>query len=267
VFGPTVRYGVPADPNGAPRGVLSGIRYGEPVTVARPQTRWRRIRSSPWFHLVLAFVVVGLVLGFVAKPYRVPSASMENTLMPGDALLVNRLAYLGSAPRTGDIVVFDADSSWGAQPAENPVKAVLRWVGEVTGFGPTGSHTLVKRVIAGPGQTVSCCSPAGKVVVNGHPLDEPYVLPANDYPFDPKTLGCNTVPRSLRCFASVTVPRDDYLVMGDHRNDSSDSVYACRGSTAAAAHPPASCFRWVKRSEVVGQVSAIVWPIGRWAGF
>ena len=48
-----------------------------------------------------------------------------------------------------------------ASAEENPLKAALRWVGEVTGFGPSSPHTLVKRVIGAPGQTVECCTDAG----------------------------------------------------------------------------------------------------------
>ncbi|MEW1976051.1 S26 family signal peptidase [Microbacterium profundi] len=98
------------------------------ASVSRPI--WRRLVGSTWFHLIAAFVVVGLLLMFVAKPYLVPSASMESTLQPGDRVLVpsasmestlqprdrvlvNRLAYVGSEPATGDIIVFDANESWG----------------------------------------------------------------------------------------------------------------------------------------------------------
>lgn len=221
---------------------------------------WRRVRSSAWFQLVLAFVVFGLVLAFIAKPYAVPSGSMENTLKPGDDVLVYRLAYLGGGPHTGDVVVFDADSTWGSQPAESPLKATLRWIGEVTGFGPTGTHTLVKRVIAGPGQKVSCCSADGRVVVDGHPLEEPYVY--DNLPFTPGSEDCTAKPRSLRCFGPVTVPKDSYLVLGDNRGNSSDSAFDCRGAPAGDT----SCFRWAKGSQIVGRVVAIIWPPGRWRG-
>lgn len=226
---------------------------------------WRRIAGSTWAHLVAAFVVMGLLLSFVAKPYVVPSGSMLQTLQVGDRVLVNRLAYVGSGsesgPRTGDVVVFDADESWGPLPAPspNPLRAAARWVGAVTGFGPTGLHTLVKRVIAGPGQTVSCCSPDGAVVVDGNPLAEPYV--SNNLPFVPGVLDCTSATRSPRCLPEVRVPEGDYLVLGDNRAASSDSAVRCRIGDATD-----SCYRWARREHVVGRVVAILWPPGRWAG-
>jgi signal peptidase I len=210
-----------------------------------------------WFHLVAAFVVMGLILSFVAKPYWVPSGSMEQTLHPGDRILVNRLAYVGSAPSTGDVVVFDADSAWGLTGAASPNP--LRWVGEVTGFGPSSPHTLVKRVIGGPGQSVECCTDDGRIVVDGKPLDEPYVT--NDFAFTPGSLDCGSTPRSQRCFDAVTVPDASFLMLGDNRSGSSDSAALCRGDGASP-----ECWRWASRDSVVGKAAVILWPIGRWGG-
>lgn len=235
-------------------------------TAARHRPLWRRILGNPFFHLIAAFVVVGSLLTFVAKPYAVPSGSMEQTLLVGDRVLVNRLAYLGSGPANGDIVVFDADETWGTPPSDegNPLKAALRWVGEVSGFGPSSPHTLVKRIIAGPGQTVRCCTSEGSLTIDGKPVEEPYVF--EDFAFEPGTLDCTTIPSSQRCFPEVTVPTDSYLVLGDHRSDSSDSAVFCRDETTDGTSPPGSCWRWAHRSDIVGKVSAILWPITRWSG-
>lgn len=218
--------------------------------------------SSTWFQMLAAFVLIGLILSFVAKPYWVPSGSMQQTLQIGDRVLVNRLAFAGAAPQTGDIVVFDAGPAWDATPKnpESPVKAALRWLGEVTGFGPTGPHTLIKRVIAGPGQTVRCCSADGRLIVDGTPLDEPYVF--EDFPFQPGALDCTTTPASLRCLPEMTIPQDAYLVLGDHRSNSADGAVNCRGR----AQPAASCWRWATRDEIVGKAVVILWPFDRWRG-
>lgn len=224
--------------------------------------RWRRFRSSVWFQLLLALVVTGLVLSFVAKPYAVPSGSMQQTLEIGDRVLVNRLAYDWADPGRGDIVVFDADESWGVPgPKDPPWKAALRWLGEVTGFGPSGPHTLVKRIVATPGQKVECCTADGRLLVDGVPVDEPYVF--QDIPFQAGVLDCTTTPRSARCFPAVTVPARSYLVLGDHRSNSADGAYRCR---APGAESP-GCFRWARRDDIVGRVVATVWPVSRWRGF
>lgn len=229
-------------------------------TPATPRPWWRRIVGSAWFPLVVSLVVTALVLSFVAKPYSVPSGSMQATLQPGDRILVNRLAYTAADPGNGDVIVFDAGVDWdaGAPIDTNPLKAALRWVGEVTGFGPSGPRTLVKRVIGTPGQSVECCSPEGSVIVDGVPLDEVYVT--NDFPFEPGVTDCTSVPASQRCFDAVTVPKDSYLMLGDNRAGSADSAVMCRFAGAAEG-----CWRWATRDGIVGRAVAILWPITRWA--
>lgn len=213
-----------------------------------------------WFQIAAAFIVTGLVLSFVAKPYWVPSGSMETTLQPGDRVMVNRLAYVGAAPGAGDVIVFDAGSTWDiTPPSDDPLTSALRWVGEVTGFGPSSAHTLIKRIIATPGQTVECCTEQGQLIVDGEPLDEPYVT--NDLPFEAGTLDCDTTPRSLRCFDAVVVPADSYLMLGDNRGNSSDSAAYCRGDT-----PAEDCWRWATRTDVVGKAVVLFWPVTRWSG-
>jgi signal peptidase I len=208
----------------------------------------------------LATVITALILALVAKPYAVPSGSMAQTLEPGDVVLINRLAYAASEPTTGDIIVFDADATWGAVADEGPLRRVLRWIGEATGFGPTGQHTLIKRVIAGPGQRVSCCAEDGSIMVDGVPLDEQYV--SNDLEFEAGVLDCNTEPKSRRCLSDVVVPADAFLVLGDNRAASSDSALHCRTD-----QPAADCWRWAKRVEIVGRAIATLWPPTNWEGY
>ncbi|MDN6659053.1 MAG: signal peptidase I, partial [Acidipropionibacterium jensenii] len=194
----------------------------ESSNTAQQAPMWRRWLGSFWGELLFAVVVVGLVLSFVAKPYQVPSASMEQTLQPGDRILVNRLAYRFGQPKAGDVVVFNAGQAWRStsgstdgSSVRGAIKTVLGW----TGFGPTGSHTLVKRIIAVGGEKVSCCSTNGSIVVEGRALNEPYL--GSNFPFTPGKLDCGTTPRSFRCFAPVTVPENSYLMLGDNRADSS----------------------------------------------
>lgn len=235
------------------------VETGNAAPSAPP--RWRRVTGSPWVHLLLAFVAIGLVLSFIAKPYWVPSSSMTDTLEVGDRVLVNRLAYVGTQPATGDIIVFDADETWGATGTDGEpwYRGVLRWVGEASGFGPSGAHTLVKRVIAGPGQTVECCDSEGRILIDGEPVDEPYIT--NDLPFTVDAIDCASEPSSTRCFGPVTVPEGSYLVLGDNRGNSSDSAAHCRTQGGAEDD---GCWRWATRDDVVGKVVAILWPIDRW---
>ncbi len=223
------------------------------------QSLWRRITGSTLFHLIAAFVVFGLILNFIAKPYVIPSGSMEQTLEVGDRVVVNRLAYVASEPKTGDVIVFDAATAWDGEriSTDGPIKAALRWVGEFSGFGPSGPHTLIKRVIGAPGQLVECCSADGAVVVDGEPLVEPYIY--EDIPFTPGSLDCTTTPRSARCFDAVTVPEASYLMLGDHRSNSSDSATGCRGEDA-----PADCWRWAEHDGIVGKAAFVFWPFSSW---
>ncbi len=214
-------------------------------------------------HLFAAVLLVALVQGFLVKLYMVPSGSMEHTLEVGDRILVNRLA---ASPEPDDIVVFTADDElWpsDAMPAAGPVaaaKQAVKWVfGDLLGFGPTTGHTLVKRVIAVGGQTVSCCDAVGRLVVDGEPLDEPYIF--EDPRFEAGSLDCETTPRSLRCFGEVTVPEGMLLVLGDHRGASSDGILQCRGAEGSPGDD--SCVRWARESDVIGEAFAIVWPLSR----
>lgn len=128
---------------------------------------------QPWRRIVDWLVTIGLAFGFVlafeaevAKPYRIPSSSMEPTLhcaRPGawclagsnDRVLVNRLAYDFESPKRGQIVVFTAPPATGR-----------------CGPGDSGS-TFVKRLIGLPGDTVT--ERNGFISVDGKPLAEPYV--------------------------------------------------------------------------------------------
>jgi signal peptidase I len=117
-------------------------------------------------------VAIAFVLVFeaeVAKPYRIPSSSMEPTLhcaKPGpeclgsfnDRIIANRLAYDFGSPKRGQIVVFKT----------TPAAAIC-------GVGD-GGNTFVKRLIGLPGDTVS--ERNGIVFINGKPLSEPYIDPA-----------------------------------------------------------------------------------------
>ena len=145
-------------------------------------------------YVVLAIVAVAVALliqAFLVKPYRIPSASMEDTLLIGDRVLVDRISWRFSQPQRGDIVVFHP-------PFDGPV--------------------LIKRIIGLPGDEISVSG--GFVSINGKRLDEPYVRRVNGRQ-EPSEPFSNGLPWSLQ--KPFKVPAESYFVMGDNRTDSGDS--------------------------------------------
>ena len=199
--------------------------------------------ASVLLNVVIALTVVAVVQAFWVKVYSVPSGSMEETLQVGDRILVNRTAYPDGMAESQDVVVFAANEDWAMDMGpEGAVENAVRTFGDVTGIGRSHEQALVKRVVGTAGQTVECCSAEGAVLVDGQPLDEPYIH--RDLPFVPGQLDCETEMLSARCFGPVTVPERSMLVLGDHRSNSADSVYQCRGLTPEQAGE--DCARFVR---------------------
>jgi len=146
----------------------------------------RKSDASLFGYAVFALGLALIVRFFIATPFIVSGASMENTFQNYDYLIVDRLSYDIAAPRRGDVVVF--------------------------GLPQEPSRDLIKRVIGLPGETVDLHD--GKItIINGaHPegftLEEPYLSPEN--------LGGATG-------MNVTLAPDQYFVMGDNRKVSADS--------------------------------------------
>ena len=187
--------------------------------------------------VVAAAVLTLLVKAFIVQVYRIPSASMENTLQVGDRVLVNKVVYHFRGIDRGDIVVFSGQDSWGPDappPSGNPVVRVFDDV--LSGLGLHSNQTYyIKRVIGLPGDHVACCTD-GKVTVNGVPLNEgSYLFPGN--------------PPSTFKFSEV-VPAGHLWVMGDHRSDSDDSRY----------HPGDPGGGAIPENQVVGRAFLIIWP-------
>jgi signal peptidase I len=163
---------------------------GKPA--AKLTARQRALRELlSWVWVVLAYL---LIAGTLVEARVIPSGSMEQTVLIGDHLLVERFGYDAGVPFTSWHV-----SLW-RQPRRQQI-VVFR-----APFGD--SPDLIKRVIGLPGDRVEIR--VGMVWVNGQPLVEPYL--AGD-------------PPAAGNFGPVTVPANDYFVLGDNRGNSYDSRF------------------------------------------
>lgn len=189
-------------------------------------------------------VIAVFVITFIVQAFQIPSQSMEDTLLVGDYLLVNKLCYGGNGGighylvpyqkiRRGDIIVF----LYPVDPSQH----------------------FVKRVIGLPGDRLRLINK--RVFINGKPLDEPYVryleppnnLFRDDFPrTDIPALGMEgkwwLQMRKLVDDGELIVPQGDYFVMGDNRDDSQDSRY----------------WGFVPRENVVGRPLIIYWSVRDW---
>lgn len=205
--------------------------------------------------IVTALVLTFLIQTFLARVYVIPSQSMERTLhgctgCTNDRVLVDKLTFRFTDPHPGDVVVFKGPESWGENPefdASEPANAfakALRQFGSLIGLAHPDERDFVKRVIATGGQTVQCCDENGRVMVDGKPLDEPYL-------YFEGGRGSAQEP-----FTPVQVPPGHLWVMGDNRNNSSDS----------RRHVDDSSSGTIPVGNVIGKARIIVLPPSRWGG-
>lgn len=203
-------------------------------------------RKRPFWRDLVVIVIAALVLTvllkeFVVQVFSIPSGSMENTLLPGDRVLVNKLIYRFRGIARGDVIVFSGQGSWGPEAPPPPGNPVLRlWDDAKELFGVSAPGTdYIKRVIGLPGDRVACCDVRGRVTVNGVALNEQSYIHPGD------------APSQIRF--SVTVPPGRLWVMGDNRADSDDSRYRMDGPGEGT----------VPESAVVGRAFMIAWPLSR----
>jgi signal peptidase I len=180
--------------------------------------------------IVVALVVAVLIKTFLVQAFFIPSASMRDTLLEGDRVMVNKLAYRFGEPARGDVVVFDSPLEE-HDDGENLLGAIVRNVGEALGVS-TPDTALIKRVIAIGGDTLEV--KGNTVFINGTAIDEPYL----------------TRPIGMPDFGPFEVPIGHIFVMGDNRNQSEDSRR----------------FGSVAETDIIGRAFVRVWPPGRWGG-
>lgn len=223
-------------------------RKSQPEGSQSSVSGWRRLRGGL---IELVLIVVGALIisagmrAFVGQMFVIPSGSMEQTLEIGDRVEALKVTDF----KRGDIVVFKDSEHWlGGDPAKRSVPGqVLEFIGLLPN---TSSNYLIKRVIGMPGDTVSCCTPQGRMSVNGKALDE------SDYLY--REQNGQTVASSSIAF-TVTVPKDRIFVMGDHRDASGDSRFHL--SDVGDEYTGASAF--VPIGDVVGPAKAVVVPLSR----
>ncbi len=205
-----------------------------------PRSLWRELPVLVIVALVLAY----LIKTFLVQAFYIPSESMENTLLVGDRVLVNKLAYRVGEIERGDVVVFDGRGTFepirrAGEDDRGPVTKFLSTVASSFGLGPGSESDYIKRVIGVGGDHVVCCDDAGNLTVNGDPLiQEDYLFPgdvASSTPFD------------------ITVPADRVWLMGDHRSRSEDS----------RAHVGRPGGGTVSEDRVIGRAFVKVWPLDR----
>jgi signal peptidase I len=176
-----------------------------------------------WIKSVAIAVAIFLVLRtFLIEGFRIPSGSMENTLLIGDWLFVNKALYGAEIPFTGVHLPAFRD------PRRNDL-VIFKSVEEPR-------LTVVKRLVGLPGDTLAMED--NRLLVNGRPADEPYVIrtdPLADHE-DPKMRAwqiryltrdrdATAYRPTLKNWGPIVVPADSFFVMGDNRDSSYDSRY------------------------------------------
>jgi signal peptidase I len=198
------------------------------------------IWKSWWFSILVAVLVATSFKSAIADWNVVPTGSMLPTIVEGDRIFINKLAYDLKIPYTTRHLL-----TW-ANPERGDIVVL---------YSPVDNTRLVKRVIGLPGETLAMHN--NRLYINGR--ETGYALPAN-LPINANTrqVPAYTLREELpgrhhpvritpgsyapRSFAPLTIPEGHYFVMGDNRDNSADSRY----------------FGFVRRERIVGEALAVV---------
>jgi signal peptidase I len=220
--------------------------------------KWIKRAWTEWFRSILCIVIaVTAFRSAVADWNDVPTGSMKPTILEGDRIVVNKLAYDLKIPYT----------RWRIAQWSDPSRGDI-----VVLSSPADDKRLVKRVIGLPGDSIAM--KRNRLIVNGEPVayspldpnliakfdhqGDHHVLAAEDLGGNPHAVMITPRARTQRSFAPIVVPEGHYFIMGDNRDESFDSRH----------------FGFVARERIFGQALAVagsVDPEGhyfpRWSRF
>lgn len=167
------------------------------IISAKKQKKIYQLKKYNQWHIYLLAIFISLsvslslkitIRSIILKPYRIPTASMSPTLLPGDYIMSNKLFFCKHNPECGDMAVFT-----------NPANEKMEWI---------------KRIIGLPDDTLEI---RNKIVfINSSPLDEPYTafINSKNLPEDED---------KMDNFGPVVIPENQYFMLGDNRDNSLDS--------------------------------------------
>jgi signal peptidase I len=171
---------------------------------------YRKSTAREYFESICVAVILALfVRTFVVQAFKIPTGSMENNLLIGDHLLVNKFLF---APTTTAL-----------ERALLPIDPIRRGDILVFKYPEDPERDFIKRVIGLPGETLEMRDK--RIYINGEPLDEPYVHFL--FPVEGRGPGDAdfTDQGVQRNYGPIDVPEDRYFMMGDNRDNSQDSRY------------------------------------------
>ncbi len=198
---------------GAAQGQAAGTAPGVMADKAAAKKK-RQFRETTQA-VVIAVVLALIIRAFVVQAFKIPSGSMEDTLLVGDHILVSKFAYGLQVPKPAMISIFGVRvpffethlvRAWGSLHRGDII--VFRFPGD-------RSKDYIKRVIGLPGDTVEVRERV--VYVNGRPLNEHYAVHKGNLYGNDTSAGDN--------FGPYTVPDGRVFVMGDNRENSYDSRF------------------------------------------
>ena len=172
------------------------------TTEGRP---YRKSTAREYFESICVAVILALfVRTFIVQAFKIPTGSMENNLLIGDHLLVNKFVFAPTMTRLEETLL--------------PIDPVRRGDIIVFKYPEEPERDFIKRVIGLPGETIELRKK--RVYINDMLFGEPYV----HYLVPPDEDGAGDFDVRVQ-YGPVTVPPGHYFMMGDNRDNSQDSRY------------------------------------------